>query len=395
MNHPIYRTEPKSMIFDQDQFDRTNVAFSRFDGEDSTEFNLMITPEAGTSFSVQLASVEKALKLFLRQQEMTDETVVFKRYFVSDYSNQTEIQERIAVSRYTSAVSVVQQTPLNGAKVIMQATLLDGANTQKIQEGNSLCLSRNGYSHVFSTQLHSKNSQQDSFDQTTDIFQDYLETLNIQNLRLAENCIRTWIYVRDIDNNYAGMVKARNRFFDQQKLTKDTHFIASTGIEGRYADPSVSVLMDAYAIGGIRQEQVKFLKALTHLNPTHEYGVAFERGTAVDYGDRRHIFISGTASIDNHGQIVCMGDIQGQIKRTFENISALLADAGAQLEDLTHTIVYLRDIADYAVTEDYINCHYPEIPYVIVQAPVCRPGWLIEIEGIAIKAIHNPQYNNY
>jgi len=73
----------------------------------------------------------------------------------------------------------------------------------------------------------------------------------------------------------------------------------------------------------------------------------------------------------------------------------LLADAGARLEDLTHTIVYLRDIADYAVTEDYINRHYPEIPYVIVQAPVCRPGWLIEIEGIAIKAIHNPQYNNY
>ena len=393
--NPIYRTETNPMIFDQDQFDQAKIAYSRFDGEDSTEFNLMITPEAGASFSVQLNSIEKALKLFLRQQEMADETVVFKRFFISDYSNQTEIQERIAASRYTSAVSVVQQTPLNGAKVIMLATLLDGVNTQKIQEGNSLCLSRNGYSHIFSTQLHSKNSQQDSFGQTTDIFQDYLETLKVQNLQLAENCIRTWIYVRDIDNNYAGMVKARNRVFDQHKLTKDTHFIASTGIEGRYADPSVSVLIDAYAIGGICQEQVKFLKALTHLNPTHEYGVAFERGTAVDYGDRRHIFISGTASIDNHGQIVCMGDILGQIGRTFENISALLADAGARLEDLTHMIVYLRDIADYAVTEDYINRHYPEIPYVIVQAPVCRPGWLIEIEGIAIKAIHNPQYNNY
>lgn len=383
------------MIFDQDQFDRARVAYSRFDSEDSTEFNLMITPDAGSGFSEQVTAVEKALKLFLRQQEMTDESVVFKRYFVSDYSNQGEIQERLATSRYQSAVSVVQQTPLNGAKVILWATLLDGANTKKNQEGNSLCLSRNGYSHIFTTQLHSADLQQNSFGQTTDIFQDYLKTLEKQNLTLAENCIRTWLYVRDIDNNYAGMVKARNEVFDQQNLTKDTHFIASTGIEGRFADPSVSVLMDAYAIGGIRQEQVKFLKALTHLNLTHEYGVAFERGTAVDYGDRRHIFISGTASIDNHGQIVHVGDIHGQIGRTFENVSALLADADAVLGDITHLIVYLRDIADFTITQAYISRHYPEIPCVIVQAPVCRPGWLIEIEGIAIKAVSNPQYNNY
>ena len=391
----VYRTEPKMMIFDQDQFDRANVAFSRFDGEASTEFNLIITPEARATFSAQFASVEKALKLFLRQQEMTDETVIFKRYFVSDYSNQSEIQELVAASRYQSAVSVVQQTPLNGAKVILLITLLDGGTTCKIQEGNNLCLSRNGYSHVFSSQLHSKNPQQNSFDQTADIFQDYLNTLEQQKLRLAENCIRTWIYVRDIDNNYAGMVKARNRVFDEHNLTKDTHFIASTGIEGRYADPSVLVLMDAYAIGGIEAEQIKYLKALGHLNPTHEYGVAFERGTSVDYGDRRHIFISGTASIDNHGQIVHVGDIQGQIRRTFENISALLADANARLEDLTHLIVYLRDIADYALTDEYISSHYPEIPYAIVQAPVCRPGWLIEIEGIAIKSVNNLLYNNY
>ena len=391
----IYKTEPQTMIFDQDRFGQAKVAYSRFDGEDSTEFNLMITPEAGTAFSVQLASIEKALKLFLRQQELTDDAVVFKRYFLSDYSNQSEIQERLATSRYQSAVSVVQQPPLNGAKVILLVTLLDGANTQKFREENTLIFSHNGYSHVFSTQLHSKNSQQNSFDQTTDIFQDYLETLEKQNIQLAENCIRTWIYVRDIDNNYAGMVKARNEVFDQHQLTKDSHFIASTGIEGRYSDPSVSVLMDAYSVGGIRPEQVKFLKALSHLNPTHEYGVAFERGTAVDYGDRRHIFISGTASIDSHGQIVCMGDIHGQIGRTFENISALLADADASLEDLTYLIVYLRDIADYALTEEYISSHYSEIPYIIVQAPVCRPGWLIEIEGIAIKRVCNPQYNNY
>ena len=31
-------------------------------------------------------------------------------------------------------------------------------------------------------------------------------------------------------------------------------------------------------------------------------------------------------------------------------------------------------------------------PYVIVHAPVCRPGWLIEMECMAIKKISNPEY---
>lgn len=391
----IYSIEEKSVNFDHDQFELAKIAYSRFDGEDSTEFNLMITPEAGVGFQEQLAAVEKALRLFLRQQEMTDEAVVFKRFFVSDYSNQSEIQDRIAASRYACAVSIVQQTPLNGSKVVLWVILVDAVNTKKTSEGNNLHFSHNDYTHIFSTQFHIKNPQLSSFEQTTHIFQDYLETLEKQKLRLDENCIRTWLYIRDVDNNYAGMVKARNRVFDQKKLTIDTHFIASTGIEGRFSDPSVSVLMDAYAIGGVKQKQIKYLKALTHLNPTHEYGVAFERGTSVDYGDRRQIFISGTASIDNHGQIVHVGDIFGQIGRTFENVSALLADADARLDDLTHMIVYLRDFADYPVVEKYISRNYPEIPCVIVQAPVCRQGWLIEIEGIAIKTISNPQYNNY
>lgn len=62
--------------------------------------------------------------------------------------------------------------------------------------------------------------------------------------------------------------------------------------------------MDTYAVAGLQPEQIHFLYAPTHLNPTYEYGVSFERGTYVDYGDRRQIFISGTASINNKGEVV-------------------------------------------------------------------------------------------
>jgi hypothetical protein len=34
----------------------------------------------------------------------------------------------------------------------------------------------------------------------------------------------------------------------------------------------------------------------------------------------------------------------------------------------------------------------PNIPRIMVKAPVCRPGWLVEIEGIALKEELNPKF---
>ena len=64
-----------------------------------------------------------------------------------------------------------------------------------------------------------------------------------------------------------------------QNLTPKTHFIASTGIGGRNANPKTLVQLDNYAVVGIDYDkQVKHLYAPTHLNPTYEYGVSFRTG---------------------------------------------------------------------------------------------------------------------
>jgi enamine deaminase RidA (YjgF/YER057c/UK114 family) len=193
--------------------------------------------------------------------------------------------------------------------------------------------------------------------------------------------------VNDVDNHYAGMVRARNEVFDEQQLTADTHFIASTGIGGRQADPAREVMMDAYAIDGIRREQVHYLYAASHLNRTSEYGVRFERGTYVDYGFRRKIFISGTASINNKGEIMYRGDIRRQTARMLENVETLLSEAGASYDDVEVMVVYLRDMADYTVVKQIYDERFPDKPRVFVNAPVCRPGWLIEMECQADKKI--------
>jgi enamine deaminase RidA (YjgF/YER057c/UK114 family) len=67
----------------------------------------------------------------------------------------------------------------------------------------------------------------------------------------------------------------------------------------------------------------------------------------------------------------------------------LLAEADAGMNDVSHLIVYLRDTADYAIVNLYMEQHYPTVPRAIVLAPICRPGWLMEVECMAIKTIQN------
>ena len=227
------------------------------------------------------------------------------------------------------------------------------------------------------------------------MLEDYEKTLESSNATLADNCIRTWFFVRDVDTQYAGMVKARRENFIEQGLTEQTHYIASTGIGGLPADTKSLVQMDAYSITGFEPSQQRYLYAPTHLNPTYEYGVTFERGTLMEYGDRRHVFISGTASINNKGEVVHIGNIVKQTERMWENVEKLLEEAGATFGDVMQMIVYLRDTADYLTVKQMFAERFPNTPMVITLAPVCRPTWLIEMECIAVSSNDNNKYKNY
>ena len=368
-------------------------SFNPFGGGDA-EYHVMIELDAVfANAQEQFLMLEEAVK----RLELNDATLVWKHFFVSDAINQSPYMTTSA----NEALSIVQQPPLNGSKVSLWLYFVENAQISNDSEGTTL-LERPHYKHLFNTRLHERSEAERQSPlmplplpiehQTSCIFNRYSQSLSRYGCTLERNCIRTWIYVQNVDVQYAGMVVERRKYFEREGLTPQTHFIASTGIEGRYIYPDVLVLIDAYAVAGIEPAQIKYLQAPTHLNPTHEYGVTFERGTSVDYGDRRHIFISGTASIDNRGEIVHQLDVEKQTARTFENIQALLAEAEADMADVASMIVYLRDTADFAVVSRYLDLHYPTTPRVVVLAPVCRPGWLIEVECIAIKSVENKEF---
>lgn len=361
--------------------------YSKFETESGAkEFHFALTVKNNVSYEEQIKNIHEAYFSLLEELNIDKSTAIIKRIFTSDFINQKEIIERYLDD--SCANSIIEQSPLSGGKVSIWAYHIidDNVKTKKIKIGNDLFVLRNNRKHIWTTSLIN-TEHESSYKQTDAIFCKYNTLLNENNLTLKDDVIRTWIYVQNVDSNYSGVVDSRRELFIEHGLTKNTNYISSTGIEGRFNDPRVKVTMDSYAVSGVKKENIKFLSALEYLNPTHEYGVTFERATSVDYGDRRHIFISGTASIDKKGDVIHLGNVYSQMKRAIDNIEALLNDANANLDNLSHIIIYLRDLTEKEIVENYIKERFPQLPYNLVLAPVCRPAWLIEIEGIATKEI--------
>jgi enamine deaminase RidA (YjgF/YER057c/UK114 family) len=137
----------------------------------------------------------------------------------------------------------------------------------------------------------------------------------------------------------------------------------------------------------------KAIRAPQVLNEAYSYArpSAFSRGLRLDIKGVAILLISGTASIDEHGRTIHEGDFRAQTWRTYENITALLESERASWKDVVRTTCYLRDIErDYAAfneirTEFFQQRGLDPLPASTgIQAILCRPDLLIEMEAMAI-----------
>jgi 2-iminobutanoate/2-iminopropanoate deaminase len=137
----------------------------------------------------------------------------------------------------------------------------------------------------------------------------------------------------------------------------------------------------------------KAISAPTALNEAFDYArpSSFSRGMRLDIRGMTILLISGTASVDEYGRSVNVGDFRAQTWRTYENITALLEAEGATWKDVVRTTCYLRDIErDYAAfnevrTEFFKQQGLDPLPASTgIQAILCRPDLLVEMEAMAI-----------
>jgi 2-iminobutanoate/2-iminopropanoate deaminase len=146
-------------------------------------------------------------------------------------------------------------------------------------------------------------------------------------------------------------------------------------------------------IGNTTQVSKRAISAPSVLNEAYRYErpSSFSRGLRIDLNGLSILLISGTASIDENGRTVHAGDLRAQLRRTYRNITKLLLAEGATWKDIVRTTCYLRDIErDYAAFNEERTAFFAEqgldpLPASTgIQAILCRPDLLVEIEAIAM-----------
>jgi 2-iminobutanoate/2-iminopropanoate deaminase len=129
------------------------------------------------------------------------------------------------------------------------------------------------------------------------------------------------------------------------------------------------------------------------LNEAYDYQKpsSFSRALRLDFGDYKVLLISGTASVNEEGKAVHIGDFKAQLWRTYRNITTLLEAEGMSWHDVVRTTNYLRDIErDYAEfnkirTSFYNWLNLDPLPASTgIQARLCWESLLVEIEAYAI-----------
>ena len=226
----------------------------------------IIAPQGRGTFAARLDELHDSMLAWLNEEQRQGRRLEYAKVFMSDIQNQHADFCRskcFTQLLQNCALSVVEQAPLDNSKISILAKTSDTAPDYLFH----------------ALRLNDDDTRgMNSYLQTVLLFERYIKLIGEQGLDIATHLIRTWIYVADIDVNYQGVVKARNDIFRQHGLTADTHFVASTGIGGNTAARSASVGIDFLTYPAATAADQQFLHAPDHLNPTHEYGVAFGYG---------------------------------------------------------------------------------------------------------------------
>jgi enamine deaminase RidA (YjgF/YER057c/UK114 family) len=137
----------------------------------------------------------------------------------------------------------------------------------------------------------------------------------------------------------------------------------------------------------------KAISAPEVLNEAYHYErpSSFSRGIRLDFNGLTVLLISGTASVDETGASVHVGDLRAQVRRMYRNVTALIASEGATWKDVVRTTYYLRDIdRDYAAFNEERTAFYQQqgldpLPASTgIEAKLCRPELLVEMEAIVV-----------
>jgi len=207
------------------------------------------------------------------------------------------------------------------------------------------------------------------------------EVLSAHSARFSSVC-RTWLWLGDILGWYEELNRVRTRFMHEEGLIPTTAsgaVPASTGVGLWPTSPRGGCMMDLLACLG-PDDSVELLAAAGRQQSAFQYGSAFSRAAVTRTALGTSLFVSGTAAVGADGSSLYHDDAPSQIRRTLENVSAVLAECGASEDDVVTAVVYAKTPEVLGL---YLDGHRRNWPSVNVVCDICRPELLFEVEATA------------
>ncbi len=117
---------------------------------------------------------------------------------------------------------------------------------------------------------------------------------------------------------------------------------------------------------------------------------AYSHGYKVEIGDSAIIFTTGQIALDKNGKVVFPDDVGKQADFIYKSLEQILDQAGAGLDDVVKTTIFVTDMNDFpkisVVRNKYFKNSEPVSTLVEVKRLV-KVGCRVEIEAIAIKKL--------
>lgn len=373
-----------------------------------TRVVFMVTPQGRGAFKAQALEaagiIEKTLLDLGGKLRMTAVTA-----FVKAGIEHRELHALLQGPVSKGAVlTVVHQEPCDGAAIALEAWAIGGDSASvESKSPNCVCFSYDSLRWVHCGNIVVADHPEGVYAQSSIAIQRMADALKEAGSGL-EHAVRTWYYLGEITEpelqaqRYMELNRARTDLYNPVQFHPELLFPeiprgiypASTGIglQGRSLVATCLTL----------QSNRKDLKLVALENPQQTPAYAyhpryspqspkFSRAMAMVAGDSVTVWISGTASIvDSESKHI--NDATRQTEQTIDNIEKLISPSnfafhgirggGMNLHELAKLRVYIKRKEDFAAVHQVCSRRFGIVPVIYVQADVCRPELLVEIEGV-------------